>query len=107
MAPRSRFLDLERHDVLFFYGAYHISDDAGAAAFALVFWPVFLVAALLLHLIAPFPHAAAVCAGIYVVAYCFLLDRAARASSAGPAAAPSRPTDQCMTKARYTIGQDS
>ncbi|RLM78449.1 uncharacterized protein C2845_PM12G18360 [Panicum miliaceum] len=108
MAPRSRFLDLERHDALFFYGAYHRSDDAGAGAatHALVFWPVFLVAALLLHLVAPFPHAAAVCAGIYV-AYCFLLDRAARASSAGPAAAPSRPTAQCVTRAGYTIGQDS
>ncbi|XP_039846876.1 uncharacterized protein LOC120706321 [Panicum virgatum] len=79
MAPRSRLLDLERHD-----GAYPRSDDAGAAAHALVFWfwPIFLVAALLLllllHLVAPFPHAAAVCAGLYVVAYCFLLNRAAR-----------------------------
>ena len=82
MAPRSRLLDLERHD-----GAYPRSDDAGAAAHALVFWfwPIFLVAALLLllHLVAPFPHAAAVCAGLYVVAYCFLLYRAVRPSSAG------------------------
>ncbi|CAN6238435.1 unnamed protein product [Urochloa humidicola] len=103
MAPRRRLLDLERHDVLCFYGAYHSRSDnqTSVSTHTLVIWPVFLlVAALLLHLVAPFPHAAAVCAGLYV-AYCFILDRAARPpSSAGPAAAPSsRPTAQCiMTK---------
>lgn len=83
MAPRGRLLDLERDDVLFFYGEYHQSGHSSAATHALVLWPVFLVAALLLHLMAPFPHAAAVCAVLYV-AYCFLLDLAARPSSAGP-----------------------
>jgi hypothetical protein len=53
---------------------------------------VFVVAALLLHLIAPFPHAAAIC-GVLYVAYCFLLDRAAQAStssSSRPSAAACR-----------------
>ncbi|CAL5021263.1 unnamed protein product [Urochloa decumbens] len=111
MAPRSRLLDLERDDVLFFYGSYNRSSDdqASVSAHTLVFWPVFLVAALLLHLVAPFPHAAAVCAGLCAV-YCFLLDRAARppSSSAGPAAPPSRPAAPCMTKkAGYKIEQNS
>ncbi|KAG2659342.1 uncharacterized protein LOC120706328 [Panicum virgatum] len=86
MAPRSRLLDLETHDVLFFYGGdCHYGDCAGVAARAVVF----LAAALLLHLVAPLPHATAACAGLYG-AYCFLLDRAARrprsrsCSSAGP-----------------------
>jgi len=85
MAPRSRLLDLERDDVLSFNGAYDRSDDVGATAHALVFWHIFLVVAalLFLHLVAPFPHAAAVCTGLYVVAYCFLLYRAVRPSSAG------------------------
>jgi hypothetical protein len=81
MAPRGRLLDLERYDVLFFYGddgAYHQSDRVSVATYGIVFWPVFVVAALLLHLIVPFPHAAAVCGALYV-AYCFLLDRAAQA----------------------------
>ncbi|CAL4968618.1 unnamed protein product [Urochloa decumbens] len=111
MAPRSRLLDLERDDVLFFYGSYyHRSNDdqASVSAHTLVFWPVFLVAALVLHLVAPFPHAAAVCAGLYFAYYCFLLDRAARPpSSAGPAAPQSRPAMQCMKKAGYKIEQNS
>ncbi|XP_034598759.1 uncharacterized protein [Setaria viridis] len=86
MAPRSRLLDLETQDVLFFYG-----DLVGVATHAIVFWPVLLAAALILRLIAPLlPHAAAACAGLYV-AYRFLLHRAARSlsSSAGSPAAPS------------------
>ncbi|RCV06993.1 hypothetical protein SETIT_1G208600v2 [Setaria italica] len=112
MAPRSRLLDLERHDVLFFYGAYHHGEQPASVAthHTLVFWPVFLVAALHLHLVAPFPHAAvdaAACAGLYV-ACCFLLDRAARRpSSAGPTAVASRSTAQCTTKEGYTIEQHS
>jgi hypothetical protein len=104
MAPRSRFLDLERDDVLFFYGAYHHHGEqptsVAATTHTLFFWPVFPVAALLLHLAAPFPHAAAVCAGLYV-ACCFLLSAPRRpppSSFAGPTAAvPSRRTAQCMT----------
>ncbi|OEL17601.1 hypothetical protein BAE44_0021380 [Dichanthelium oligosanthes] len=105
MAPRSRLLDLETHDVLFFHGAYHHNGNrvSVATTHAIVFWPVFLAAALLLHLIAPFPHAAAVCAGLYGT-YCFLLDRAARgrswSSSAGPPAAPS-----CATTTGCVIGR--
>jgi hypothetical protein len=102
MAPRSRFLDPERDDVLFFYGAYHHGSEqptsVAATTHTLVFWPVFLVAALLLHLAAPFSHAAAVCAGLYV-ACCFLVDRAAwqPPSFAGEtAAATSRRTARCM-----------
>ncbi|XP_004952887.1 uncharacterized protein LOC101772465 [Setaria italica] len=86
MAPRSRLLDLETQDVLFFYG-----DLVGVATHAIVFWPVLLAAALILRLIAPLlPHAAAACAGLYV-AYRFLLHCAARSlsSSAGSPAAPS------------------
>jgi hypothetical protein len=108
MAPRSRLLDLERHDVLFFYGdgAYHQSESVVVL--------VVVVAALLLLLVAPFPHAAAVCGALYV-AYCFLLDRAAKASSSSsswpstataalPAADASRPTTR-GTVAGYTIVQ--
>lgn len=103
MAPRSRLLDLETQDVLFFYG-----DLVGVATHAIVFWPVLLAAALILRLIAPLlPHAAAACAGLYV-ACCFLLDRAARRpSSAGPTAVASRSTAQCTTKEGYTIEQHS
>ncbi|CAL5021260.1 unnamed protein product [Urochloa decumbens] len=92
MAPRSRLLDLETHDVLIFH--YGDDDSASVATHAIVFWPVFLAAvALLLHLAVLFPHAAGACAGLYG-AYCFLLDRAgrrrSRPSSAGPPApAPS------------------
>ena len=50
MAPRSRLLDLERDDVLSFYGAYDRSDDVGATAHSLVFWHIFLVVAALLFL---------------------------------------------------------
>jgi hypothetical protein len=104
MAPRSRLLDLERHDVLSFYGggAYHQSASASAwppTATGSFSGPIdFLVAALLLHLVVPFPHAAAVCGALYV-AYCFLLDRSAQVSSwpsaaaAMPSAEPSRPTN--------------
>ncbi|OEL24712.1 hypothetical protein BAE44_0014268 [Dichanthelium oligosanthes] len=107
MAPRRRLLDLERDDVPFFYGAYHHNSyNVSVATHTLVFWPVFLVAALLLHLIAPFQHVAAVYAGLYF-AYCFLLDRDARSSSARSPAAPSRPTTQCVTKAGYSIEQNS
>ena len=100
MAPRGRLLDLERHDVLFFYGddgAYdhHQSDRVSVATYGIVLWPVFLVAVLLLHLIAPFPHAAAVC-GVLYVAYCFLLDRAAQASS-WPSATAAMPPAACRT----------
>ncbi|CAN6244852.1 unnamed protein product [Urochloa humidicola] len=105
MAPRGRLLDLERHDVPFFYGAYHCSDDqASLSTHTLVFWPVFfLAAALLLHLAAPFQHATTVCAG-FCVAYFFLFNRAVRPLSF----APSRPTAQCMTKkAGYKIEQNS
>ncbi|CAN6252064.1 unnamed protein product [Urochloa humidicola] len=107
MAPRSRLLDLERYDVPFFYGAYHCSDDS-VSTHTLVFWPVlFLVAALLLHLAAPFPHAAAVCVGL-CVAYCFLLDRAARPpSSARPAPPSSRPATQTKKAGYNKIEQDS
>ncbi|KAG0533559.1 hypothetical protein BDA96_04G203600 [Sorghum bicolor] len=117
MAPRSRLLDLERHDVLFFYGdgAYHHhhqSDRVSVATYGIVFWPVFLVAALLLKLIVPFPHAAAaaVCWALYV-AYCFLLNRAAQASSSSssaavPPAEPSRPTTRGSV-AGYMIEQRS
>ncbi|PWZ21864.1 hypothetical protein Zm00014a_017617 [Zea mays] len=112
MAPRSRLLDLEKHDVLFFYGdgAYHMSQRVSVATRAIAFWPVFLVAALLLHLIAPFPHAAAVCGALYV----FLLDRAAQAScssswpstaTAAPTAEASRPTTR-STAAGYTVVQN-
>ncbi|KAJ1279687.1 hypothetical protein BS78_04G173700 [Paspalum vaginatum] len=99
MAPRSRLLDLERHDVLCFYGTYHHHGDGdnnssvATSTHAIVFWPVFLLAALVLHIVAPLPHAAAVCAALYV-AYCFfVLDRAAWArlrpstAGAGPPAA--------------------
>jgi hypothetical protein len=99
MAPRGRLLDLERYDVLFFYGddgAYHQSDRVSVATYGIVFWPVFLVAALLLHLIAPFPHAAAVCGALYV-AYCFLLDRAAQASSWPSAAAAPCPAGRTVS----------
>jgi hypothetical protein len=70
MAPRSRLLDLETQDVLFFNG-----DLVGVATHAIVFWPVLLAAALLLHLIAPLlPQAAAVYAGLYLyVAYRFII----------------------------------
>ncbi|XP_066327716.1 uncharacterized protein [Miscanthus floridulus] len=117
MAPRGRLLDLERHDVLFFYGDYHQSDRVSVATYGIVFWPVFLVAALLLHLIAPFPHAAAVC-GALCVAYCFLLYRAgaAQASSSSsswpstaaavPPAEPCRPTTRSKV-AGYMIEQKS
>ncbi|CAD6250574.1 unnamed protein product [Miscanthus lutarioriparius] len=104
MAPHGRLLDLDRHDVLLFFygdGAYRQSDRVSVATYGIVFWPVFLVAALLLHLIVPFPHAAAVCGALYV-AYCFFLDRAAQASSSSssrpsaaaavPPAESSRPT---------------
>ncbi|KAF8693567.1 hypothetical protein HU200_038970 [Digitaria exilis] len=103
MAPRGRLLDLERDDVLFFSGDYHQSGHSSVATHALVFWPAFVVAALLLHLMAPFRHAAAVCAVLYVT-YCFLLDRAARPSYAWPAAA----THQCTKMAAaYTVEKNS
>ena len=57
MAPRSRLLDLETHDVdvLFFdSGACPYGDRVGAAARA----GVFLAAALLLRLVATFRHPA-------------------------------------------------
>jgi hypothetical protein len=105
MAPRSRLLDLEKQDVLFLYG-----DLVGVATHAILFWPVFLAAALLLRLVAPFPHAAAVCAGLYS-AYWFLLYRAARTgsppSSAGPPPAPSHTSSRRMMASQaYTIGQN-
>ena len=65
--------------------ACHYSDRVGVAARAVVF----LAAALLLHLVAPFRHAAAACGGLYG-AYCLLIDRTTRqprsrsSSSAGP-----------------------
>ncbi|XP_062222969.1 uncharacterized protein LOC133921898 [Phragmites australis] len=71
--PRSRLLDLERDDM--FYGTYH------SAIRAIVVWPIFLAATLLLHLAAPFPHAAAVCAAL-CGAYYLLLDRRAGALAA-------------------------
>ncbi|KAF8653039.1 hypothetical protein HU200_062477 [Digitaria exilis] len=106
MAPRSRLLDLETEDVLFVYG-----DCISVATHAIVFWPIFfLAAAMLLHLVAPFPHAAAVCAGLYG-AYCFFLDRAAlptssKSSSLPSPAAPSHSSTRRMV-AGYTIEQDS
>ncbi|KAF8653040.1 hypothetical protein HU200_062478 [Digitaria exilis] len=108
MAPRGRLLDLERDDMLFFSGDYHQSSDSSVATHALVFWPVFLVAAVLLRLMAPFRHAAAVCAVLYV-AYCFLLDRAAaRPSPVAPAAATCRPTThQCTKMAACTVEKSS
>ncbi|CAL4887093.1 unnamed protein product [Urochloa decumbens] len=94
MAPRSRFLDLETHDVLIFH--YGDDDSASVATHAILFWPVFLAAAaLLLHIAALFPQAAAAACAVLYGAYCFRLDRAARRrsrpSSAGPPppAAPS------------------
>nr|CAB3450167.1 unnamed protein product [Digitaria exilis] len=104
MAPRSRLLDLETEDVLFVYG-----DCISVATHAIVFWPVFfLAAALLLHLVAPFPHAAAVCAGLYG-AYCFFLDRAALPTSSKSsffAVGGAHASTQRMM-AGYTIEQDS
>ena len=77
----------------------------------LISWPIFLVAALLLHLIASFPHAAAICSELHIVACCFLLDRKTRTStlrsSTGLQPASSRRTAQCTMKANYTIGQYS
>ncbi|CAN6238436.1 unnamed protein product [Urochloa humidicola] len=103
MAPRSRLLDLETHDVLIFYGG---DDRASVATHSIVFWPVFLAAvALLLHLAAPFTHAAAAtCAGLYG-AYCFLLDHAARRRSRCSSAFRRAPAPSHTSGTRHVMAR--
>ncbi|RLM80460.1 hypothetical protein C2845_PM12G18370 [Panicum miliaceum] len=95
MAPRSRLLDLETHDVdvpFFYGGACHYGDRVGAAARAVVF----LAAALLLRLVAPFRHAAAACAGLYgAYTASSSIDRAARPRSRS---FPSGPASRATTR---------
>lgn len=71
-------LDLEGHYA--FYGAYH-SNPVNVGIHELFVWPIFLTALLLLHLTAPFAHAAGIGAAVYG-AYYFLLDRRAGALAA-------------------------
>ncbi|KAG8071190.1 hypothetical protein GUJ93_ZPchr0006g43877 [Zizania palustris] len=62
-------LDLERHFA--FYGAYH-SNPVNVFIHVLFVWPIFLTAVMLVHLTAPFPHAAAAGAAVYGTFYLFL-----------------------------------
>ena len=71
-------LDLERHYA--FYGAYH-SNPVNVGIHELFVWPILLTAFLLLHLTAPFAHAAGIGAAVYGTYY-FLLDRRAGALAA-------------------------
>ncbi|TVU29556.1 hypothetical protein EJB05_21126 [Eragrostis curvula] len=71
-------LDLEGHFA--FYGAYH-SNPVNVGIHEVFVWPIFFTALLLLHLTAPFAHAAGIGAAIYG-AYYFLLDRRAGALAA-------------------------
>jgi len=71
-------LDLEGHYA--FYGAYH-SNPVNVGIHELFVWPILLTAFLLLHLTAPFAHAAGIGAAVYGTYY-FLLDRRAGALAA-------------------------
>ncbi|GJN21424.1 hypothetical protein PR202_gb08896 [Eleusine coracana subsp. coracana] len=70
--------DLEGHYA--FYGAYH-SNAVNVGIHEVFVWPIFLTGLMLLHLTAPFAHAAGIGAAIYG-AYYFLLDRRAGALAA-------------------------
>ncbi|KAL6634618.1 hypothetical protein ACP70R_027289 [Stipagrostis hirtigluma subsp. patula] len=71
-------LDLEGHYA--FYGAYH-SNPVNVGIHELFVWPILFTAMMLLHLTAPFPHAAGIGAAVYGTYY-FLLDRRAGALAA-------------------------
>ncbi|WVZ74887.1 hypothetical protein U9M48_023003 [Paspalum notatum var. saurae] len=78
MGKPGGLLDLEGHYAS--YSAYH-SNAVNVGIHELVVWPIFLTAIMLLHLTAPFQHAAGVIAAAYG-AYYFLLDRRAGAIAA-------------------------
>ncbi|KAL6899295.1 hypothetical protein ACP4OV_005953 [Aristida adscensionis] len=78
MAKPRGVLDLEGHYA--FYGAYH-SNPVNVSIHEVFVWPIFFTAVMLLHLTAPFAHAAGIGAAVYG-AYYFLLDRRAGALAA-------------------------